>query len=156
MPIFTPTFRSHPAFHLAGIRRWHTMADAPRNIPPQWNQLHALTIPNRTDLKVMYGATAQMDAANHRFEYLAGFEVDTFDGLPEDLGRMIVPAAEYAVFALASVKEIQPLWQHVFSTWLPTSGLKLSHASPDFERYDERFDENTRGPLELWLPLERQ
>ena len=67
---------------------------------------------------------------------------------------MIVPAAEYAVFTLDTVTDIRPFWQSVFQTWLPTSGAKPAH-TPDFERYDHRFNPITRGPLEIWFPITR-
>lgn len=153
MPL-TPTFRTLPSFHLAGIRRWHTFATAFETIPPQWNEFNAMNLPGRADTQVSYGATCQMDMPNQRFEYLAGYEVTNFDALPADLGRMIVPAAEYAVFPLETVRDIRPFWQEFFQSWLPSSGLKAAK-TPDFERYDHTFSPVTRGPLELWVPVSR-
>jgi AraC family transcriptional regulator len=150
----TPTYQSLPSFSLAGIRRWHTFATAPETIPPQWNEFNALPLPGRAEAKVTYGATCQMDLPNQRFEYLSGYEIPSFDNLPADIGRMIVPAAEYAVFPLAAVKDIRPFWQSLFQTWLPSSGVKAAH-TPDFERYDHRFDPITRGPLDIWFPITR-
>ena len=95
-----------------------------------------------------------MDMPNQRFEYLTGYEVPSFDNLPADIGRMIVPAAEYAVFPLDTVNDIRPFWQSLFQAWLPSSGVKAAH-TPDFERYDHRFDPITRGPLEIWFPITR-
>ena len=154
MADLTPTFHGHRAFKIAGIRRWHDFATAFQTIPPQWNEFNALTLPNRAEATETFGATCQMDMPNQRFEYIAGYEVETFDGLPEDLGRMIVPKAHYAVFTLNSVAEIRPFWQQLFQQWAPTSGYKISHTSPNFERYDEHFDPVTRGPLEIWIPIE--
>jgi AraC family transcriptional regulator len=153
MPDFTPTFHGHREFKLAGIRRWHDFATAFQTIPPQWNEFNALSLPLRAETQVTYGATCQMDLPNQRFEYIAGYEVEDFSALPADIGRMIVPRAHYAVFALATVADIRPFWQQIFQTWLPTSGYKPRH-TPDFERYDERFNPVTRGPLEIWFPIE--
>ena len=144
--MLTPTYKSLPLFRLAGIRRWHTFATAPETIPPQWNEFNASALPGRADTKVTYGVTCQMDMPNQRFEYLSGYEVLDFDNLPADTGRMIVPAAEYAVFSLDTVKEIAPFWQQVFQTWLPASGVK-SAPTPNFERYDHRFNPAIHGPL---------
>ena len=152
--MLTPTYQSLPSLRLAGIRRWHTFATAPETIPPQWNEFNGLPLPGRADAKFTYGATCQMDMPNQRFEYLSGYEVPDFDNLLADIGRMIVPAAEYAVFPIATVKDIRPFWQSLFQTWLPSSGVKAAH-TPDFERYDHRFDPVTRGPLEIWFPVTR-
>jgi AraC family transcriptional regulator len=151
----TPTFHGHRAFHLAGIRRWHTFATAPQTIPDQWDDFNALTLPHRAEATETFGATCQMDMPNQRFEYLAGYEVEDFSELPDDIGRISIPRAHYAVFALSTVSEIPPFWQEFFKVWLPTSGYKLAH-TPDFERYDERFNPVTRGPLEIWIPIEPQ
>jgi AraC family transcriptional regulator len=150
----TPTYQSLPTFRLAGIRRFHTFATAPETIPPQWNEFNASALPGRAEATVTYGATCQMDMPNQRFEYLSGYEVPDFENLPADTGRMIVPAAEYAVFPLDTVEDISPFWQSVFQTWLPTSGIKPAN-SPNFERYDHRFNPTTRGPLEIWFPITR-
>ncbi len=155
MSSLTPTFHGHRALKLAGTRRWHTFATAPEVIPPQWDEFNRLALPNRAEATETYGVTCQMDRPNQRFEYLAGYEVEDFSNLPNDIGRMIVPAAHYAVFTVASIWEMQQFWQDVFQSWLPAYGHKLSHASPNFERYDERFDPVTRGPLEIWIPLEK-
>ena len=52
-----------------------------------------------------------MDMPNQRFEYLSGYEVPSFDNLPADIGRLIVPARQYAVFPIDTVKDIRPFWQ---------------------------------------------
>ena len=38
----------------------------------------------------------------------------------------------------------------------PTSGLKPA-PTPDFERYDERFNPTAgEGPIEIWFPIQPQ
>jgi AraC family transcriptional regulator len=152
MATLIPIFRDHPSFHLAGNRRWHTFADAPKTIPPQWQEFNQL--PGRANARITYGVTCAADMPNQRFEYLAGYEVPDFSQLPPNTGRMIVTTAQYAVFTLDNVKEIQPFWQQFFQQWLPSSGFKDAH-SPNFERYDERYDNSTGGPLEIWVPIIR-
>jgi len=150
--ILTATNRDLPTFRLAGIRRFHALETAPKTIPDQWHDLRDSALPGLKEATITYGATAQMDMPNKRLEYLAGYEVTDFEGIPAE-GRMIVPAAHYAVFAIATVSEIRDFWQTFFQTWLPASGKKVGN-SPDFERYDERFDPVIRGPLQIWIPIE--
>jgi AraC family transcriptional regulator len=149
---FSPVYRDLPTFRLAGLRQWHSFADAPRTIPDQWDQFKASRLPGAADAQVTYGATCQMDMPNQRFEYLAGCEVPDFEDIPTQ-NRMIVPEAHYAVFTLNRVEEIPPFWRSFFASWAPASGKKLNHDAPNFERYDERFDPKTRGPLEIWIPV---
>jgi AraC family transcriptional regulator len=61
--MLTPTFRDHPTFRLAGLRRFHTFADAPRDIPKQWAEFNQLPIPGLHATKIFYGATCQTDTA---------------------------------------------------------------------------------------------
>jgi AraC family transcriptional regulator len=153
MADLTPASRDLPTFRLAGIRRFHDLADAPSTIPDQWHDLHASSLPGLAEAVVTYGATCQIDMPNQRLEYLAGYEVTDFENIPAE-ARMIIPAAHYAVFEIAAVADIRPFWQQFFDQWLPASGNKLANA-PNFERYDERFNPVTRGPLEIWIPLQR-
>jgi AraC family transcriptional regulator len=154
--MLTPLFRDHPTFRLAGLRRLHTFADAPRDIPAQWAEFNQLRIPGLHAAKIFYGATCQTDLPNQRFEYMCAFEVPDLSIAPPE-GRMIVPAAHYAVFTDPSgVATLHNTWQYILKQWLPTSGLK-SAPTPDFERYDERFNPTTgKRPIEIWFPIQRE
>jgi hypothetical protein len=57
----TPLLRDYPSFRLAGLRLFHTFADAPRDIPTQWAEINQLPIPGLHDTKIFYGATCQTD-----------------------------------------------------------------------------------------------
>jgi AraC family transcriptional regulator len=158
--MLTPTFRDHHSFRLAGLRRFHTFADAPRDIPAQWAEFNQLPIPGLHATKIFYGATCQTDLPNQRFEYMCAFEIPDLSIAPPD-GRMIVPAAHYAVFTdPKGLATLHNTWQYIWKQWLPASGVKpaLTPAlTPDFERYDERFNPTTlEGPVEIWFPIQRQ
>jgi AraC family transcriptional regulator len=154
--MLTPLFRDHPSFRLAGLRRFHTFATAPKTIPPQWDEFNQLPIPGLHDTKIFYGATCQTDLPNQRFEYMCAFEVPDLSLAPPN-GRMIVPAAHYAVFTDHNgIATLHNTWQYIWKQWLPTSRLKPA-PTPDFERYDERFNPATgEGPIEIWFPIQRQ
>lgn len=137
---------------LAGVRRQHAFADVPAGIPAQWRELEKLgALPGQLG-GVAYGAICGADVAAQRMEYLCGYEVAAFESLPKGIGRMRVPAGDYAVFWHAGdVADVRASWQYIFATWLPRSGMESAHV-PDFERYDERFDPLTgRGGIELWV-----
>jgi predicted transcriptional regulator YdeE len=139
---------------LAGIRRTHTFAKMGEDIPRQWRDLEKLgALPGQVG-DVAYGAICGGDAETQTMEYLCGVEVSSFEPLPKELGRMRVPAARYAVFVHdGNVATIRQTWGEILSTWLPSSGLQ-SNNTPDFERYDERFDAATGdGGVEIWLAV---
>jgi predicted transcriptional regulator YdeE len=136
---------------LAGIRRKHTFANMGRDIPRQWDDFVKLgKLPGQVGTTA-YGAICGADPKTQTMEYMCAVEVQSFDVLPKELGRMRVPAVRYAVFLHeGNVKTIQATWQQVFS-WLPNSGMQSAN-TPDFEVYDERFDGATGdGGVEIWI-----
>jgi AraC family transcriptional regulator len=140
---------------LAGVRRHHTFANMSKDIPRQWDDFQKLgELPGQVG-KTAYGAICGGDPQTQTMEYLCGVEVNSFDALPKELGRMRVPAVRYAVFLHeGNVATIQSTWQRIFTTWLPSSGLR-SAETPDFEVYGERFDGATgEGGVEIWLGVQ--
>jgi predicted transcriptional regulator YdeE len=136
----------------AGIRRKHTFASMAEGIPRQWDEFTQLgKLPGQIGTTA-YGAICGGDPKTQTMEYMCAVEVQSFDALPKDLGRMRVPAVRYAVFSHdGNVATIRDTWRQIFSDWLPRSGL-LSAETPDFELYDERFDGATgEGGVEIWL-----
>jgi predicted transcriptional regulator YdeE len=140
---------------LAGIRRTHTFADAPRTIPAQWRDLDALgPIPGRQGTEA-YGAICGADPGARTMEFLCGVEVASFGGLPPETGRMRVPPQHYAVFVhRGGAATLQDTWMAIWE-WLPRSGY-VSAQTPDFELYGDRWDSRTgTGEIEIWLPVAR-
>jgi AraC family transcriptional regulator len=137
---------------LGGIRRKHTFAGMRNDIPRQWDDFMKLgKLPGQVGATA-YGAICGGDPKAQTMEYMCAVEVESFDALPKELGRMRVPAARYAVFLHeGNVEAIQDTWRQIFSIWLPSSGMQ-SNETPDFEVYDERFDGATgEGGVEIWL-----
>jgi AraC family transcriptional regulator len=126
-----------------------------KEIPRQWDDFQALgRLPGQLG-KTAYGAICGGDPQTQTMEYMCAVEVESFDGLPKELGRMRVPAVRYAVFLHeGNVATIQRTWQEIFSTWLPSSGLRTAN-TPDFEVYAETFDGETgEGGVEIWLGVQ--
>lgn len=144
---------------LAGLRQHHAFDALPVTIPPQWQRFRALgALPGRVGL-AHYGAMCGTDHDKRVLEYMCAVEVETFDDLPreisgETIGRMRVPEARYAVFRHeGGVDTLNVLWAAIWQDWVPRTGVKPA-ATPDFERYGERFDIATgRGDIEVWFPI---
>ena len=136
---------------LAGIRRMHTFASMGKDIPRQWDEFVKLgELPGQVGA-TGYGAICGGDPKTQTMEYMCAVEVESFDAVPKELGRMRVPAARYAVFLHeGNVATIQETWRQIFS-WLPKSGMQ-SNQTPDFEIYGANFDGATgEGGVEIWL-----
>jgi predicted transcriptional regulator YdeE len=135
-----------------GVRRKHAFASMGKDIPRQWEDFMKLgRLPGQVG-DTGYGAIAGGDQKTQTMEYMCAVEVESFDALPKELGRMRVPAVRYAVFLHeGNVAAIQNTWREIFSSWLPSSGMR-SAETPDFEVYDERFDAETGdGGVEIWV-----
>lgn len=88
------------------------------------------------------------------FSYLAAFPIGEGLETPTGLERRTLPANQYAVFThRGPVMEIQKTYADIFGSWLPTSGYRRGEG-PDFELYDERFDDKTMsGEVDIYLPV---
>ena len=137
---------------LAGIRRKHTFASMGEGVPAQWGDFLKLgKLPVQVGTTA-YGVICGGDPKTQSMEYMCAVEVESFEALAKEIGRMRVPAGvRYAVFLHeANVATIQDTWKQIFS-WLPRSGMQ-SAETPDFEVYDERFDgASGEGGVEIWL-----
>jgi AraC family transcriptional regulator len=120
-------------------------------VPEQWRRFRELGLHDARGNRA-FGAICGTSA--DRFEYLAGVEVESFDGLPDQLGRMRVPAQKYAVFTHdGHVSQLGATWRHIWQEWLPASGYQDAE-TPPFELYGERFDPDTgEGGFEIWFPI---
>jgi AraC family transcriptional regulator len=150
-------FADAPAMLLAGLRRHHSFTDAARTIVEQWADFRRVGRLPGQRADVAYGVVCQSDRERETFEYMSGVEVDAFDALPPDTGRMRVLAHRYAVFTHAGhVSMLRDTWGAIWGEWLPRSGVTAAN-TPDFERYDERFDPRTgSGVVEIWFPIEQR
>lgn len=151
----TPRFEDGRAILLAGLREQHSFDQAAASIPVQWQRFVALGLlpPNGA---TTYGVMCGTDQAARSFEYMCAVEVPSFDGLRAEIGRMRIPPQHYAVFThKGHVATLRQTWDAIWSEWLPTSGFRPAN-TPDFERYDERFNPMTgEGVIEIWFPLEK-
>ena len=147
-------FADGHAMQMAGLRRHHTFDDAATTIPEQWEEFAALgTLPGQQGATT-YGVICGSVPAEGRFEYMCAVEVVAFEGLPPGVGRMRVPAQRYAVFThRGHVAGLRATWDAIWQQWLPHSGFRPAN-TPDFERYDERYDARTAsGEIEIWFPI---
>jgi AraC family transcriptional regulator len=142
----------HPLMLVAGIRQPHSFTDCAQTIPLQWDAFRELGAPPGAIPGAAYGVMCGLVPGG--FEYMTGMEVRDFTLLPPALARMRVVAHRYAVFEhRGHVSGIQSAWRVIWNEWLPGSGLRNAN-TPDFERYDARFDPAMRsGVVELWCPI---
>ncbi len=140
---------------LAGLRRRHPFIESGRHIPDQWQQLEALgRIPGQVGAS-LYGVMCGHDPSG--IEFMCGVEVDSFAGLPTELGRMRISAQHYAVFVHSGpASTLLMTWERIMREWLPSSGYQSAQA-PDFEVHGRHIAARTAlDDVEIWISLAGQ
>jgi AraC family transcriptional regulator len=150
MTVFGPErFENGRPMLLGGLRQRHDFAAVGEGIVDQWRQfLTQDDVPGRVG-KNLYGVMCGADGSG--LEYMCGAEVESLAALPEDLGRMRVPAQRYAVFAhRGHASALHFTWRQIL-VWLPRSEYESAH-KPDFEVYGPRIDPLAAvGGIEVWV-----
>ena len=157
----TPRVESRDAILIAGSQRHYTAQNL-SHLPLQWENLPFGKIPGQRG-NTGYGVVFDGKENECDFEYLAGAEVSTFDGLPEDFARMRVPAQKYAIFPHRDhVSKIRNTIEAAVQTWLKQAQAKGVAATPApgqpwmIEYYGEDFDPETgTGTIEVWFPVKQ-
>ena len=146
-------FEHAPQMLCVGIRRHHAFADAPEGIRRQWEDFGALgAIPGARG-SAAYGIMCGASAGS--FEYMCAVEVESFEDAPRELGRIRIPAQEYAVFTVRDAALIPQSWMAIWQEWIPRSGHTLAN-TPEFERYAGGVA--TGGPdpdVEIWASIHK-
>lgn len=120
----------------------------------RWNEL----MPLMTEGGI--GAIIGDNGRTDMFDYIAGVVADIESDPPKGMDKIVIEPQTYAVFAHKLTGktiniDIKPTLQHIFGTWLPNSGYRLTQ-SPDFEFYGERFDPvNKTGEIDFYIPVTR-
>lgn len=149
-----PEFREREAFTVSGLAREFEY-DQLWDINAMWKEF--LTDFDARGLRadVMYGVacgTLIDGKINKTLTYMAGYEADG-EAL-EGMSAINIPANRYAVFTHnGHVSAVDATLRYIWQIWVPRSGMILADG-PDFERYDESFNEATQdGTIEFWVPI---
>lgn len=104
-------------------------------------------------------------------KYVLGVVVEDTDSKDEDMIKVEVPSAKYAVFTTAPVdyakargiageddfaKAIKDAWKYIFEEWFRTSGCEYDEDKMDFEFYDERCHFKPDTVMEIYVPIKEK
>ena len=155
-----PKFVDLPEFSVVGLTGQYVVGKT-EGVPALWMKfVQQWQRAKRPFPKVSYGVcydeSEGADGEALPFTYMAAFALDADDPAPEGLETRSVPANQYAVFThRGPVMAIQDTYTAIFGTWLPPSGYRRAEG-PDFELYDERFDEEEMsGEIDIYVPVAR-
>jgi AraC family transcriptional regulator len=147
-----PRFVDRPAFTVIGMIV-HSKNEN-NEIPRLWEALNprVCEIKGRVGENAAYGISANMDENTGAFDYIAGFEVSSSEGIPKGMIRFEVPGGKYAVFR-TTLPRLGETFMYAYRTWAPQSSYQLA-GSPDFEVYDEAFDpRDPNSEFDVYIPI---
>ncbi len=158
--VMEPKFVDLPEFGVVGLAGRYVVGKT-EGIPALWMKFvqrwqHAKRPFPKVSYGICYDESEGTEGEALPFTYMAAFALDADDPAPEGLETRSVPANRYAVFThRGPVMAIQDTYAAIFGTWLPPSGYRRAEG-PDFELYDERFDEETMsGEIDIYVPVAR-
>lgn len=111
-----------------------------------------------------YGICINTNIETDEFSYVLGVEVVNFDNALEEMYKLEVPAATYAVFTTPEVDEkdfvnsIKGTWKYILEEWFPNSGYEIDGDKLDFEFYDEHCHlwEYEKVSMNIYIPIIRR
>jgi len=135
-----PKFIELPAFTVVGMRYFGKNEN--QEISGLWDQFNQRVpeIQHITPGSAAYGVCISVpEAANGEFEYVASFQVDRAEDIPEGMVSRQVPACKYAVFThQGALNTLKDTYHYIYQVWPLQSGYQLA-GGLDFEYYDEDF-----------------
>ncbi|MGC6174391.1 effector binding domain-containing protein [Lacrimispora sp. 38-1] len=157
-----PKIATIPEIKVAGIRGETTLSDI--KLRDLWNNANRMyhKIPNLVEGGRGFGIC---EACNENtlytmndwvlFTEVAGYEVHSFEGLPPQFVRKVLPAGKYAVFThRGSLSMLPQTFEYIWGTWFLTTEEELDWRE-DFELYDNRFlgYDHPDTEVDLYIPV---
>lgn len=168
-----PTIIDRPEFRLAGyVLRKDTNNIAAFQAPTFYDNDETMLLVNGTRVETLLDEVVKpkkhgeycffySSDSNKSFDYVMCADCDDFSQVPDDLFKIIVPAAQYAVFTTppadyensGAQNSIRDMWKYIFDEWLPNSCYVFDDTKLDFEYYDLRCHSDTNSVMEIHVPI---
>ncbi|MGC4044779.1 MAG: GyrI-like domain-containing protein [Armatimonas sp.] len=143
---------NRPAFILTGILQPGTMRDG--SMEQLWKRWSSTLALMRTmQPGHFYGAIDNIHAQTGAFDYMAAVATDSLLPIPSCFTRWSIPAKTYAIFT-TSLRSYEDTRNNFYDSWLPLSGYCRAHG-PEIEHLGPDFEEESGGPLDIWIPVNR-
>lgn len=167
--IMEPKIVSKDGFTIVGYKFDTTLKNNAhcRDIPAFWDKcdiegkeskLYATQKPPKHG---EYGICINTNMNTDEFSYVLGVEVANFDNALEEMYKLEVPGADYAVFTTPEVDDkdfvssIKGTWKYILEEWFPSSGYEIDGHKLDFEFYDEHCHpwEYDKISMNIYIPI---
>lgn len=172
--VMQPKIVNRDSFKIVGYEFKTTLRNNAhsRDIPAFWDQCNIegkeahLYNTQKPPRHGEYGICVNTNVETDEFSYILGVEVTSFDQATDEMCKLEVPAATYAVFttpAVASnddsfVNSIKGTWKFILEEWFPNFGYEIDDSKLDFEFYDERCHtwENDKICMDIYIPIKKR
>jgi predicted transcriptional regulator YdeE len=122
-----------------------------------WSMKIAEQLTKRVNPGVSLAVYTDYESDEHgNYTYFIGEEVSSFEKLPSDLQRLIIPATQYQRFttAVGSMPGIViQAWQQIWQMTAEELGGRRVYQA-DFELYDQRASDLSKASLDIYIGIE--
>jgi len=167
--VMEPKIITMDAFKIVGYKFDTTLRNNAysRDIPAFWDKCNIEGKENKlySTQKVTkhgeYGICVNTNLETDEFSYILGVEVVDFENTLDEMYKLHVPAATYAVFTTPEVDEkdfvdsIKGTWKYILEEWFPNSGYEIDGSKLDFEFYDEHCHpwQYKKVSMNIYIPV---
>lgn len=167
--ILEPKIITRASFKIVGYEFKTTLKNNAhsRDIPAFWDKCNTgnaetkLYNTQKTPKHGEYGLCVCTSSESDEFSYILGVEVCDFNNVMDDMCKLEVPEATYAMFTTPAVADgdfvssIEGTWKYILEEWFPTSGYEIDDSKLDFEFYDERCHpwEYEKVSMDIYIPI---
>ena len=121
-----------------------------------WSQNIASQILDRKTPGVTYSVYTEYDSDEHGdYTYFVGEEVSSFDLIPPDMHKLIIPTSKYVKFTTSSGQMPQVVinaWQEIWKITANDFGGDRLYVA-DFELYDQRASDPANTSLDIYIGI---
>ncbi|GKX66675.1 AraC family transcriptional regulator [Inconstantimicrobium mannanitabidum] len=167
--VMEPKIINRDAFKIVGYKFDTTLRNNThsRDIPAFWDKCDIegkeakLYETQKTVKHGEYGICINTNMNTDEFSYVLGVEVGDFSNALDEMYKVEVPTATYAVFMTPEVQEddfvnsIKGTWTYILEEWFPNSGYEIDDSKLDFEFYNERCHpwEYNKVCMYIYIPI---
>ncbi len=145
-----------PAFMVVGMK--YLGKNENQEIAQMWGRFNQVAGAIARDVKGCYGVCSMLEGVDDgTFEYLACFELDKIDQLPDWAVVKMLPANTYAIFEhVGAANGLRDTYHKIYTTWLPQSGYEPK-GGYDMEVYTDEFkDFAPDSKMYIYVPVKKK
>ncbi|MER0280360.1 AraC family transcriptional regulator [Clostridioides difficile] len=155
-----PVIKEIDEIMVIGIRDNVILED--NSLPNLWEKFKKVhhIVPNTLLSRRAFGiceATSKIHLVSENMEFneIIGFEVSSYEYIPNSFVAKTITGGKYAVFThIGSLESLDKTYEYIWGTWFLSSKDEID-TREDFEVYDERFlgPDNMDSQIDIYIPI---